>query len=164
MAPDPIEAGFERFAGNLDYPMFVVTAASGERRAGCLVGFTSQCSVSPPLFAVFLSNKNLTYRVAGAATHLGVHVVPAERRDLAELFGHETGEDVDKFERCEWEPGPGGAPRLTACPDGFTGQILERFESGDHAGFILAPVEVTGKGDSFLAFQDAKDIEPGHEA
>jgi hypothetical protein len=26
--------------------------------------------------------------------------------ELAELFGGETGDEVDKFDRCEWRPGP----------------------------------------------------------
>ncbi len=36
----------------IDYPMFIVTAAAGGRRAGCLVGFTTQCSIHPPRFLI----------------------------------------------------------------------------------------------------------------
>jgi flavin reductase (DIM6/NTAB) family NADH-FMN oxidoreductase RutF len=35
---------FERIVGELDYPMHVVTAAEGDERDGCLVGFLTQCS------------------------------------------------------------------------------------------------------------------------
>src|SRR5688572_5063739 len=42
------------FLTGLDGPMFVVTAAHPESgaRAGCLVGFATQCSIDPDLFVV----------------------------------------------------------------------------------------------------------------
>ncbi len=55
---------FEKLVSMLDYPMYVVTTACGDQRAGCLVGFTSQVSIGPPRFLVGLSEKNHTYRVA----------------------------------------------------------------------------------------------------
>src|SRR5215208_8451384 len=67
----------------LDYPMFIVTAASGDERAGCLVGFATQCSIHPPRFLVCLSDKNRTFRVAQGADLLAVHFVPASAHGLA---------------------------------------------------------------------------------
>src|SRR3954471_10361561 len=103
----------------IDYPMYIVTAASGEERAGCLVGFTTQCSIDPPRFLVCLSDKNRTFRVARQAESLLVHLVPQEGDPIAQLFGEATGDEVDKFARASWRPGPGGAPLLDACPNWF---------------------------------------------
>jgi flavin reductase (DIM6/NTAB) family NADH-FMN oxidoreductase RutF len=161
---DRLRETFEELAGRLDYPMFVVTAASNGERAGCLVGFASQCSIDPPRFMAFVSDKNHTHRVALEASVLAVHVVPAGAEDLARLFGEQTGDEIDKFERCEWEPGPGGDPLLTRCADRFTGRILERHPVGDHTAFLLEPLEVIAEGDSFFPFRRAQDLEPGHEA
>src|SRR5215208_7631728 len=36
---------FEAIVAQLDYPMFIVTAAAGEERGGCLVGFATQASI-----------------------------------------------------------------------------------------------------------------------
>jgi len=44
-----------------------------------------------------MSVKNTTYQTAERASHVGVHLIPADRLDLAELFGGETGDDIDKF-------------------------------------------------------------------
>src|SRR3954468_19640786 len=96
----------------LDYPMFIVTVAAGDERAGCLIGFATQCSINPPRFLVCLSNKNRTFRVARDAKILVVHLVPDDAAELAELFGSRTGDEVDKFELCDWSPGPGGTPVL----------------------------------------------------
>lgn len=163
MSGDP-KAAFEELGGHLDYPMYVVTAASGGVRAGCLVGFGSQCSIDPPRFMVFLSNKNHTHGVALEAPVLAVHVVPADAEDLARLFGEETGDDVDKFERCDWEPGPHGVPVLTRCPDRFVGDVLDRRPVGDHTAFLLEAVDVEAGGGAFFPFRKAQAFEPGHEA
>lgn len=157
---------FQELAGHFDYPMFIVTTAVGDERSGCLVGFATQCSVDPARFVVFLSDKNHTFRVAKNAEALGVHMVPSDALDLARLFGEETGDDVDKLERCEWKPGAFGVPLLEACGDRFVGRIAERISTkgGDHLGFVLEPVEVDAGGRTFLPFSKAKELEPGHEA
>ena len=159
------EKRFQHLVAQLDYPLYVVTAAAGEERDGCVVGFTTQCSIDPPLFLVCLSNKNRTYRIAEEADHLAVHVIPDERRDLAELFGGETADERDKLTQVDWRPGPGGAPLVADLDDWFAGRIVERFDwSGDHVGFVLEPVEAeAGDSEQELSFQEAKDIDPGHE-
>ncbi len=161
---DDTKAAFEELAGHLDYPMYVVTAAAGGVLAGCLVGFASQCSIDPPRFMVFVSDKNHTHRVALGASALGVHVVPEGAEDLARLFGEETGDEVDKFDRCEWRPGPHGVPLLDACPDRFVGIVLEVRPVGDHTAFLLEPADVEAGGGSFFPFRKAQEFEPGHEA
>jgi flavin reductase (DIM6/NTAB) family NADH-FMN oxidoreductase RutF len=145
--------------------MFVVTVTSGRERDGCLVGFTTQSSVDPPRFIVCLSDKNRTFRIAGEADVMVVHLVPAGAMALAELFGSRTGDDVDKFERCRWSPGPEGTPILADCPTWFAGRILERFPAGDHWAFLLEPLEAArGSEGAALTFQRARALEPGHEA
>ena len=149
----------------IDYPMFIVTVAAGGERAGCLIGFATQCSISPPRFLVCLSNKNRTYRVSQGAEVLVVHLVPAEAEELAELFGSETGDDVDKFSRCDWHPGPEGTPILDECENWFAARILERFVAGDHDALLLEPFEAAGDEDgTAFTFHRARRLEPGHEA
>jgi flavin reductase (DIM6/NTAB) family NADH-FMN oxidoreductase RutF len=151
---------------SLDPSMAIVTAATaGGERAGCLIGFATQCSIHPPRFLAGISDKNRTYRVAQAADSMAVHLVPEDATELAELFGGETGDEVDKFERCAWRPGPGDVPLLDDCPNRFVGRIIERADFGDHTGMVLDPFyadedEASGQ----LGFHRAKRIEPGHEA
>ena len=159
------EATFNSLVGDLDYPMFIVTACAGGERAGCLVGFATQASIDPPRFLVCLSHNNRSYRIAIQAELLAVHFVPAQAQDLVELFGGETGDEVDKFERCAWRPGPGATPLLDACPNRFVGRVLERTDGGDHDAFLLEP-ELAERGTDAeeFSFHRAKRIEPGHEA
>lgn len=149
----------------LDYPMFIVTVEAGGERAGCLVGFATQCSIDPPRFLVCLSDKNRTYRVARQAELAAMHLVPADAEDLVELFGSHTGDDTDKFAQCEWREGPGGVPLLERCPNWFAGRILERLPAGDHLALLLDPVEAGASDNpSQFDFHRAKRFEPGHEA
>ena len=164
MSDTPDEA-FDAIVGELDYPMLIVTAAAGDERAGCLVGFATQTSISPPRFLVCLSEKNRTFRVARDATALGVHFLGADSDDLAELFGGETGDEVDKFDRVDWHPGPEGAPLLDRCRNRFVGRIAERLPAGDHTAFLLEPIAAErGEEVRPFPFHRAKVIDPGHEA
>ncbi|GAB3568742.1 flavin reductase family protein [Amycolatopsis endophytica] len=150
----------------LDYPMYIVTTTDGARRAGCLLGFAAQCSISPPRFMVWLSKKNHTFQVASRATRLGVHRLTEDCGDLAVLFGAHSGFGTDKFARCAWRPGHGGVPLLQACADWFVGEILSRHDTGDHVGALLRPVTAasgTSAGGQ-IGFRAVRDLEPGNPA
>ena len=81
------EATFNSLVGDLDYPMFIVTACADGERSGCLIGFATQASIDPSRFLALLSHRNRTYRVGIRAELVAVHLVPEEADDLAELFG-----------------------------------------------------------------------------
>jgi flavin reductase (DIM6/NTAB) family NADH-FMN oxidoreductase RutF len=154
-----------RWVGNIDYPMLIVTAAAGGERSGCLVGFATQSSIDPLRFLVCLSDKNRTYRVAQGTDAIGVHLVPATGADLVELFGSRTGDDVDKFAACAWHEGPDDTPLLDDCPDWFVGRVLARLDTGDHQAVLLEPFAAgAGPATTQFDFHRAKRFEPGHEA
>jgi flavin reductase (DIM6/NTAB) family NADH-FMN oxidoreductase RutF len=156
---------FQKLALALDPPMFIVTTTDGRERSGCLIGFATQCSVDPPRFLACLSDKNHTWKVAQGAELLVVHLVPSDAKDLAELFGEETGDEIDKFEHVDWHEGPGGAPVLDRCENWFAGRILERYDVGDHRAHLLEPIEAeTDGGERGLTFRTVRDLEPGHGA
>lgn len=149
--------------------MAIVTAAAGDERDGCLIGFSTQCSIDPTRFLACLSNANLTRRIAARASLLVVHVLHAGAHDeaLARLFGEETGFETDKLTRCEWEAGPEGAPVLAGC-DWFAGTIVDRVDLGDHTGFVLDVREDLGAAaraaEPPLTFVDLRALDAGRDA
>jgi flavin reductase (DIM6/NTAB) family NADH-FMN oxidoreductase RutF len=154
---------FTGLMSELDYPMFIVSANAGGERSGCLIGFATQISIHPPRFLVGLSHENHTWRVAQHADLLGVHFVPEEDPEIAELFGGQTGDEVDKFARCAWHEGPGGVPIVESCPNWFVGRILERIDAGDHDAVVLEPIAAHhAEPESELTFHQARGIHPGH--
>ena len=159
---------FDSIMRSLDAPMVVVTTATEHERAGCLVGFHSQCSIEPVRYAVWLSKANHTCRVALHATHLAVHYLGEDDRALAELFGERSGDDIDKFERVATTEGPHGVPLLDDCADRVVFRRTSFLEEGsDHICFMLEPVEASA-GSSGVArrmrLSDVADMTPGHEA
>lgn len=155
--------GADSFTDRLNPEMCVVTAAAEGRRAGCLVGFFSQCSIRPVRFMVWVSTANHTYEVARAADFLAVHLLDREQHDLAELFGGECGARTDKFARVRWRSGHGGTVVLEDAAAWFVGTVVRRVEDGDHVGFVLAPVEWGGRTEGqLLRLREALDIAPGH--
>jgi len=155
-----------QLTGELDYPMIIVTTVSrsGER-AGCLVGFHTQCSIDPLRWAVFLSVENHTYRAALDAEALAAHFPSADDHDVAALFGSVTGDEADKFAGCEWTEGPHGVPLLTRCPVRFVGRVHDIVDSGgDHVCFVLDPIAAEHPELLHpLTFQATRDVQAGHE-
>ena len=161
----PTDRTVHELVDELDYPMFIVTMAAHGELAGCLVGFATQCSIDPPRFLICISEQNRTFRVASHAEVAVVHLVPAEAVELAELFGSRTGDEIDKFERCEWAAGPSGTPVLAACGNWFAARIIDRVPAGDHWAFLLDPIEARSDArERPFTFHRARRLEPGHEA
>lgn len=160
-------SAFDEMVAVMDGAMVIVTAAADDDRGGCLVGFHGQCSIEPRRHAVWLSKANRTHDIAQRSDHLAVHLLGPRDHDLAELFGGQTGDDLDKLTQCEWEAGPGGVPLLSRCPARFVGRVVERASGmGDHDLFVLDLVEAwaTDAPDAALRLSAVTDIDPGHEA
>jgi flavin reductase (DIM6/NTAB) family NADH-FMN oxidoreductase RutF len=115
---------------------------------------------------VGLSKRNHTFRVAATATHLAVHVFDRRHLDVVELFGGQTSDEVNKFERCSWHDGPQGMPILDDAAAWFVGDILDRFSLGDHVGHLLEPVggNPPCELERWVSFGDVHHLKPGHEA
>jgi flavin reductase (DIM6/NTAB) family NADH-FMN oxidoreductase RutF len=157
---------FHRLVAGIDYPMYIVTTAAGGEPAGCLVGFATQCSIHPARMLVCLSARNHTFRVAQRADVLVVHFLSQRNFELAKLFGEETEDAVDKFARCAWVPGPGGAPVLEGVKGWVAGRPLTTVDAGDHTAFLLEPFagEAEDDAEPQLSFQQVRGFDPGHEA
>ena len=159
-------AAFDALAGELEYPMYIVTTVADDERSGCLVGFLTQCSISPAALLVCISKKNRTFRVAANATSLAVHFLGRDDLPLAKLFGEQTGDEVDKFAQCDWTAGPGGVPILEGCRGWVVGDIRSRTDVGDHVAHAVqvTHAEVRDASAPQLGFVLSKSMEPGHPA
>lgn len=159
------EAAFRRMSARWDPAMFIVTTAAAGRRAGCLVGFAMQASIDPPRMLVGISRENATHTVVAAATTLAVHCPPAGDMALAELFGGESGDDIDKFDRCRWHPGPRGVPILDDCRSWLVCDILARMQMGDHTGVLCRLIAARdGDGGPQVRYRQVRHLSPGHAA
>lgn len=164
MAASDGGAAFERVAAELDYPMLIATTSADGEAAGCLVGFATQVSMRPTRFLVCLSEQDHTFAVAARANRLAVHYVTIDHAELARRFGEQTGDAIDKFERCEWTVSAGGVPVLAGAECWFAGPIVQIVLFGDHTGFVIEPdcraaSELSAR---LLSSLWAQDLDPGH--
>src|SRR4051812_8801104 len=150
---------FHDLMASVDGPMVVVTTVD----SGCLVGFSTQCSIKPPRFLACISKKNHTHPSAMAVSVLAVHVLDRDDEHLAEVFGELTGDTVDKLSLVDWDAGPDGVAVLRDAAGWFAGRVVERVDLGDHTGFVLEPFAGEQRRSLHqLGFQDAKDLDAGH--
>jgi len=154
----------DAFTDRIGYSLVVLTtkAPDGER-SGCLVGFTTQCSIEPPRFAVCISKANHTAGVLSRCSALGLHLLGYDQADAASLFGEETGDLTDKFSRVTWHHGPEGVPVLDECAAWLVTTIAERIDVGDHVVLVTDPVAGgPGTHEGLLTNRNAPTLEPGH--
>ena len=153
---------YDRLVDATDPAAVIVTAAAGDERAGCLVTFDAPCSVTPPLYAIWLSDRNHTHDIACSSGVLTVHLLDATAdRQLAELFASVSGHDTDKFARCSWQQ-HGDAVVLDLATGYFTADITNCLPTGDHTLFVLSPTHVGGRVPLRpMRFSDAQHLPPG---
>ena len=160
------EAAFTALTSATDPAMVVVTTVAEGERAGCLVGFHSQSSISPAHYSVWLSKANHTYRVALRASHLAVHVLTVEDLPLAEHFGTLSGEKAEKFSGLETSAGEGGVPLLEGCPHRM---LLERItmldDGGDHVSVTGTVLSARSSGSLLpLRLSHVAHLRAGHDS
>lgn len=150
-------------AGRLNYPMVVVTTLEQGKPVGCLVGFSSQSSMEPFRYTVFLSVKNHTFNAVDVGSTVYVGFLSVDDFAIAQLFGEETGDEIDKFEHCAWHAGPAGVPILAEVSNWIVGEVILRQATGDHHAFTVAPTHASaGDWRKQLSAQDVEDLDAGH--
>jgi hypothetical protein len=67
--------------------------------------------------------------------------------------------------RCSWRPGR-RATDSAGRGSWFVGDVLSRFDLGDHVGFLLEPIagSAPDSSEELVTFSDVRDLYPGHEA
>jgi flavin reductase (DIM6/NTAB) family NADH-FMN oxidoreductase RutF len=167
---DVIDESFDDLMAMLDAPVFVVTTQADGEPAGCLVSFATQTSVQPPSFLVSMPRSSHIAEVAGRAEYLAVHVLAQDQHVLAELFSSQTGDQINRFERCSWRAGPAGMPILDEALAWFIGRTASRSDIGDRVVYLLQPVAVWAPESSedvlYLSDLDfdVDDDDPGRDA
>jgi len=154
----------DSYTERVDYALHVVTTTSKEGDpSGCVVGFTTQCSIVPPRFLVCISKVNHTYFASEHSRGIALHLIGRDQTQLASLFAETSGDTVDKFSQCTWHTGVTGAPVLSECVAWLEGSIIRRWSVGDHQALLIRPVAGgPGAPGDVLTIRTAPEFRPGH--
>lgn len=157
---------FGMLMGSADPPLIVLTTAVGNDRAGCLVGFHAQSSITPQHYCVWLSKANHTYRVGLRAARFAVHFLTADDMNIAERFGTLSGEDMDKFAGLDIDLDPDGVPLLKASPNRMSLERIAVLDDGSDHVCLTSRVHSARSGKGFvpLRVSSATHLVPGHSS
>lgn len=155
---------FTSLMGAVNSAVVVVTTVADDVRAGCLVGYHSQSSISPQQYCFWLSKANHTYRAGLRATHFAVHFLTDDDLPLATHFATRSGDDTDKFADLEVEPDEHGVLLLKDCPNRMVLQRLSIVDDGgDHVCVTARVVDAEGTGEfTPLRIADLGKMAPAH--
>jgi len=151
---------------SVDPTLIVLTTAVGNERAGCLVGFHAQSSITPQHYCVWLSKANHTYRVGLRAARFAVHFLTTNDFAIAERFGTLSGEDTDKFAGLDVDLDPDGVPLLNACPNRMAIERIAVLDDGSDHVCLTTRVRSARSGKNFvpLRVSSATHLVPGHSS
>jgi 3-hydroxy-9,10-secoandrosta-1,3,5(10)-triene-9,17-dione monooxygenase reductase component len=128
--PDPEDRDpARRFRGRLATPVTIVTAGSGERRAGLTVSSLFVVDGEPPLVHLLVGPTTDLWDIAGDTGRFVVHICDYERRHLADAFAGLS-------------PSPGGVFATTNTVMSEFGPVIE--DLGDRAFCELLSRDETG--------------------
>ena len=122
----------------MSYGLYVVSAADGETRAGCLINTAVQVTAEPPRLMVAVNKDNVT---AGVIERSGAFAVTAldNTADMPYLgnFGFRTSSNYDKFEKYGSRVTELGSPY---CPEHacavFSCKLIDTVDVGTHYLFV----------------------------
>jgi flavin reductase (DIM6/NTAB) family NADH-FMN oxidoreductase RutF len=157
---------FDTLMASADPPLIVLTTASENEQAGCLVGFHAQSSITPHHYCVWLSKANHTYVVGLRAAHFAVHFLTTDDLKIAERFGTLSGEDTNKFAGFDVDLDEYGVPDLKACPNRMSLERIAVLDDGSDHVCLTTRVRAARSERRFvpLRVSSALHLEPGHSS
>ena len=139
---------FEGVVGELEYPMFIVTARAADGEPlGCLVGFTTQASIDPPRFIACLSHATAPTARTRRARARRARRARRRRRPRRAVRRRDRATRSTSSRAATGTRGRRACRSSTAARTGSRAACSARFDAGDHDAFLLEPL-AGGSGDA----------------
>ncbi|MFJ8696593.1 flavin reductase family protein [Streptomyces roseolilacinus] len=128
--PELLRSTFRRHAAGVA----VITAPGGAAHDGRPAGFTAgsltSVSAEPPLVSFGIGTGSSSWPAVSTATHVGVHLLGEDQRELAATFARSG---ADRFAPpTRWTAGPEGVPLLDGVLAWLVCRVVGRVPAGDH--------------------------------
>src|SRR5262245_40101805 len=136
---------FRRCLGAFATGVTVITAQSGDQRAGVTATSFSSVSLDPPLILWSVSRSARSFPVFRDATHFAVNILAASQVEVSQCF---ASPEPDRFAGMRWRPGVGGAPLLEGVVAHLECSTEAQYDGGDH-------LIIVGRVRNFLQFEGA---------
>ena len=127
----------------LDPPLWIVTAADGDRRGGMIATTVTQASIvsEMPRQLITVDKRHNTHALIEASGAFAMHLIDETQLNLVWRFGLQSGRDVDKLADLPFRTGVTGSPLLPEALAWFDCRVDERLDSGDRTCYLAAVVD-----------------------
>ena len=130
----------------------IITAQANGKDNAMAAAWHMPVSFSPPIYAVSISPKRLTYQLIVNSKEFGVNFLPFEVAELVASVGGSSGQEVDKFQKfniARDKPVKTGVPILKAAYAAYECQLLDDRGYGDHRLLVGEVVATHLLGEAF---------------
>jgi len=143
---DAIDAVYHLY----DPPLWVLTAAAGERRGGLVATFVVRASIVPslPRMVVGIAKHHHTWELIESSSGFVLHLLDDAQRELIWRFGMQSGRGADKLAGLPIETTPSGQPRLSEALAWLDCRVEARLDSGDRTVYVAAVVDGGTRADA----------------
>lgn len=126
----------EKAVYSLTYGLYLITAADGEKRSGCVANTLAQVTSKPVKVSVALNRDNYTTSLVLASGRFAAAVMTEDTdMDVIRNFGFRSGRDADKFAGGGYDDF-GGVPTLKRDMAAvFSVRVTETLDLGTHILF-----------------------------
>ena len=127
--------------GKMDFEVFVLTAAHGDRCNGQIVCWVMPATIVPqvPRLIVGVGRMNYTRELIEASRKFALNMLAKDQWPWVPHFGFRSGRDADKFAAIPFERGMTGSPLLPGVVGYLECDVRSVLDGGAHL-FYLADV------------------------
>jgi flavin reductase (DIM6/NTAB) family NADH-FMN oxidoreductase RutF len=117
----------------VDREIWVVTAATADRRGGLTATWVTQASIDAtrPLALIGLAPNHYTAKIVDDSGAFALHLLTSEQTDLAWGFANGSGRDRDKFSGLSTRYGTTGSPLIEPCLAWLECKVFARLATAD---------------------------------
>ena len=137
------QTGIAAVMGKMDYKVFVLTAADGERCNGQIVAWVMPATIVPQVPRVLVGVGRMTYtrQLIESSRKFALNLLGQDQWRWVSHFGFRSGRDVDKFSTIPFERGVTGSPLLPGVIGYLECQIRSVLDGGGHLFYLGDVVE-----------------------
>ncbi len=128
---------------NIGYGLYVVTSNDGKKDNGLIVNTVTQVTNTPNRVAVTINKQNYSHHIIKQTGKMNVNCLTTDTPfSVFEVFGFQSGRNVDKFANCEPLRSDNGLVFLPRYINSFMSLKVEEYVDLDtHGMFICAVTE-----------------------
>lgn len=122
----------------LSYGIYLISSKDGENMSGYIANTAFQVTAEPPQIAISCHKDNTSAGIIESSGIFALSILEKESdAGLIGLFGYQSGNEDEKFDRVNYSLGKNGAPIiLTHSIAYFECKVVNKFDVGTHYLFI----------------------------